>query len=249
MTKLLKLGTVLLATFALVACGESGGNEGGESGNESLPINQEQAEQKVEELSVEGFYIKFSYETQSDGSEASSGTMYYGYKGDTYWLGSGDFEIACHMGETKYDYYRKEEGAWKYSSSSDKAQAEQYGLDKAYLTMVTNWFYWGNTYDGQLTKGKDQTVAGRSCYTYTYDFNSELDAATIAAAAAQGVDLTQYSLKYEIAIDKQIGITMKVSVSGSSTEGSGSLHYEVIEFKTGSQVTVPTLPAAVPTED
>ena len=122
-----------------------------------------------------------------------------------------------------------------------KAQAEEYGLEKGYKTLATSWFYWGNTYDGQLKKGKDTTIAGRKCYTYDYSANAELQ----AYAALLGGDAS-VSVKYEIAVDKELGITMKVAVSGSSSEGSGSFNYEVTEFKTGNAVEVPNLPAAQP---
>ena len=240
MTKLIKLGTTILATFALVACGESGGGQG----NEHLEINQAQAEQKMEELAAgDGYYLKFTYSTQSDGEATSSGTMYYGYKGDIFWMGSEDFDIAIKESETKYDYYSKEEGVWKYTSSMTKEQAEQYGLEKTYKQLATSWFFWGNTYDGQLKKGKDVTVAGRKCHTYTYEYSSSADAQVAAILAQQGI--TSASIKYEIAVDKELGITMKVSVSGGTNESSGSLSYEVTEFKTGSAVEVPDLPAAV----
>ena len=242
MTKLLKLGTTILATFALVACGESGGGQG----NEHLEINQEQAQAKMQELAEgDGFYLKFNYSyssTDNEGTDSSNGSMYYGMKGDVFWMGSEDFDIAVKESETKYDYYRKEEGAWKYSSSMTKAQAEEYGLEKSYQQMATSWFYWGNAYDGQLKKGKDTTIAGRKCYTYTFDYNSGADARVAAQLAAQGVG--QVSVKYEIAVDKELGITMKVAISGESSEGAGSLSYEVTEFKTGSAVEVPVLPAA-----
>ena len=242
MTKLLKLGTTILATFALVACGESGGSG---QGNESLEINQEQAEAKMEQLAeTDGFYLKFQYTSQSDDEAAESHTMYYGYKGNIFWLGDGDsYDVAVKMGDTQYDYYSKEDGAWTYQSSMSKAQAEEYGLEKGYKTLATSWFYWGNTYDGQLKKGKDTTIAGRKCYTYTYDYsaNAELQ----AYAALLGGDAS-VSIKYEIAVDKELGITMKVAVSGSSSEGSGSFNYEVIEFKTGNALDVPNLPAAQP---
>ena len=240
MTKLLKLGTTILATFALVACGEAGG----ESGNESLEINQAQSQEKMEQLAeTDGYYIRFTYSSQSDDEAASSGTMYYGCKGDVFWLGSEDYDVAVKMGETKYDYYSKEEGEWKYSSSLTKAQAEEYGLEKSYAALATSWFYWGNAYDGQLKKGKDVTIAGRKCYTYTFDYNSRTDLQAYAALLGGDVSV---SLKYEIAVDKELGITMKVSVSGESSEGSGSFSYEVVEFKTGSAVEVPVLPAATP---
>ena len=251
MKKLFGLMAGLLAVCALAGCGEEKEPEGesGSETNETLPVDKAESKEKMDQLATEGFYFAFSYQITSEGEEPESGSMHYGAKGDTFWVGYEDQAVAVVKGEAKYDYFSKQEGEWKYRASMTPEQAEQTTtIDQTYTAVLEGYIYSANAYDGMLKKGADTTIAGRSCYTYTYDLNSDLDAATIAAAAAEGIDLSQYSMKYEIAVEKQYGITMKLAVSGSSSEGSGGMTFEVSTFVTGNDVNayMPQLPPAVP---
>ena len=48
---------------------------------------------------------------------------------------------------------------------------------------------------------------------------------------------------------KPLGLTMKLELTGEADGDKGSFSFEVLEFKTGSQVQVPTLPAPTPDAD
>ena len=241
MTKLLKIGTAILATFALVACGES---EGG-AGDESLPITREQSEQKMEQLAeTSGYYVKFKYASSSNGESEVYEHLYYGYKDGVVWAGDDESGMAIKEDESSLHYYTYHDGAYEFSASISKSEME--GYEQSYKLVYSTWLYWGNQYDGQLKKGKDEKVAGKSCYTYTYDFSALSAYGAYAAALGNAADA---KVTYKIWIEKEYGITMKVHVEGEADGESGSFDFEVEEFKTGSQVTVPTLPAPVPVED
>ena len=235
--KLLKLGTTILATLALVACG---GSSGGEAGKESLPINKEQSEEKVQQLADgDGYFVKFKYSSSDNGEQGEENVMSYGIKGDVFWVIMDDGGMAIKQDETNYYYYSMSDGEFEYESSLSKEQADQMGV--SYQAIYSNWLYFGNTYDGQLTKGKDTTVAGRSCYTYTFNYSS-ID---LGAYASMVEGLADLKVEYMIAVDKELGLTMKLEIAGQADGESGSFSFEVLEFKTGSAIQVPNLPAPV----
>lgn len=241
MTKLLKIATTILATFALVACGES---EGG-SGKDSLPISREQSEQKMEQLAeTDGYYVKFKYSSSSNGEQEDYQHLYFGYKGGVVWAGDDEGGMALKEDEANVHYYSYSEGAYEYVASISKSEME--GYEASYKLVYSTWLYWGNTYDGQLKKGKDDTVAGRSCYTYTFNYSAVSELGAYAALLGNASDA---KVTYKIWVEKEYGVTMKIHLEGESDGESGTFDFEVTEFKTGSQVTVPTLPPAVPQED
>ena len=235
--KLVRLGTTILALFALVACGEGGGN-----GNESLPINQEESQQKMQQLATsDGYYVKFQYSGSSNGEQEETEQMFYGVKGDTLWAGDGEGNgMALKKDGNNYHYYRIEEGQYVFEGTATQSEADAYEL--GYQSIYNSWLYYGNAYDGQLKKGADTTVAGRKCYTYTFNFSSARD---LGAYTALLEGVANVKVEYKIAVDKELGITMKLEIAGQADNESGTFSFEVLEFKTGSQVQVPTLPAPV----
>lgn len=232
MNKLVKLGTTLLATLLLVGCNASGN----ESGNESLPINQEESAKKMENLAAsDGYYLRFKYSSEENGVKEDDNFFYYGEKGNTLWCGTTEDEgIAVVKEENSYHAYSLEEGAYVFEQTYTEEEIGDFEF--VYAFVYTSWLYYGNAYDGSLKKGNDTKVAGRDCYTYTFSM-SEFGSVSAFIKGA--------SLKYEIAVDKELGITMKLSLTGKADGESGSFNYEVLEFVTGSKVTVPTLPAPV----
>ena len=238
MNKLVKLSTTVLAMFALVGCGGASG--GSSNGKESLPISQEESSQKMETLAAsEGYYIRFKYSSEENGVKEDDSFFYYGEKGNTLWCGTDDDDgIAVVKEENSYHAYSLEDGAYVFEYTYTEEQIGDFEF--AYAFVYSSWLYYGNAYDGSLTKGADTKVAGRDCYTYTFSMSEFGSVASFIKGA---------SLKYEIAVDKELGITMKLSLTGKADGESGSFSYEVLEFKTGSSVTVPTLPAPTPATD
>ena len=171
MNKLVRLSTTILAMFALVGCGgASGGNSNGE---ESLPISEEQSQQKMEQLAQsDGYYLEFKYSTTENGESDEEGHFFYGVKGDVVWMGEDENGLALKKDGNQYHYYSLEDGNYSYVYSVTNDQAE--GLETAYMSIYTMWLYYGNAFDGQLTKGADTKVAGRSCYTISFAFVNSL---------------------------------------------------------------------------
>lgn len=240
--KIVKLGTAFLALFALVACGGSGSEEG----KDSLPINREQSEEKVQQLAEgDGYYVKFQYSSSDNGEEEEPEKMYYGVKDGVVWAGDDEGSgAAIKKDGNQYHYYYLEEGAYVYGSTVSGEQADSY--EASYQAIYSNWLYFGNAYDGQLKKGADTTVAGRSCYTYTFNFSSARDLGAYTSLLSGVADV---KVEYKIAVDKELGLTMKLELTGEADGDKGSFNFEVLEFKTGSQVQVPTLPAPTPDAD
>ena len=243
----MKVSLTLLAMFSLVACGGAGGEE---AGKESLPISKEQSQEKVQELAnTDGFYLEFTFSSGGSDSEETSGSFSYGKSGDVLWMRNQEGQgFALKKAETLFHAYEYNLGdeetpaGWEYLYSvSDEEKAGTF--TQAFEMTYNTWLYYGNAYDGYLTKGSDTTVAGRSCYTYSFDMNSLTQQEGISGIASQYLDkLKGVEVRYEIAVDKELGITMKLSVSGSAEGESGYASFEVTKFVTGSSVEVPDLP-------
>lgn len=233
MKKLLVFLLAVLTALALVSCG--GLTDKISGGDDSLEISEDDADAKMEQLaSTDGYEITFDY-TQ----DGSTGSYTVGKKGDLTWVLTTDSDndvsgMAMKAEGDSTHGFTYDDGEWIYdvTYTGDDASYAFYAYELAY----TYWFHYGNLYDGMLTKGSDTTVAGRKCYTYTFNLGLGLGAYSKLA----GID--QY--EYTIAVDKELGITLSLDWSVKAEGETAALKYEVTSFKTGNDVVLPSLPAA-----
>ena len=229
---------LLFSLFALVLVGcdpiSNVVNGGDDEANDSVEITQEESQAKLEKMEEDGYLLTFHY---SD-DEEDSGTFTIGAKGNVVWIITEEDGVALVEDSEKVHYYSytKDEG-YKFEATVTKDQ--EGSLVNSYKLAYTGWLYWANSYNGSLKKGADAKVAGRSCYTY------DLDLAGIGGIIGTLAGVT--SLKYKVYVDKELGLTLKVEFAATADGESSSFSYEVTEFKTGSAVSVPTLPE--PTSD
>ncbi|MBP5550742.1 MAG: hypothetical protein J6X93_01650 [Bacilli bacterium] len=228
MKKVLSFLLLFLFTFALTGCDLAGKLTGGEGGTDSLEITQEESQAKLEKMESDGYLITFHY---SD-DEGDSGTFTIGAKGNVVWMLTDGEGAALLEEENNVHYYSyNNEAGYQYESTVQKEQGESY--ISSYKVASTSWLYWANAYNGQFKKGADAKVAGRNCYTYDLNLG-------IGGAIGKIAGISNFA--YKVYVDKETGITMKVEFAATVEGESSSFSYEVTEFKTGSQVTAPTLP-------
>ena len=234
MKKILSFLLVSLFALVLVGCDPISNvvNGGDDEANDSLEITQEESQAKLEKMEDDGYLLTFHY---SD-DEEDSGTFTIGAKGNVVWIITEEDGVALVEDSEKVHYYSytKDEG-YKFEATVTKDQ--EGSLVNSYKLVYTGWLYWANSYNGSLKKGADAKVAGRSCYTY------DLDLGGLGGIIGSLAGVT--SLKYKVYVDKELGITLKVEFAATADGESSSFSYEVTEFKTGSAVSVPTLPEPV----
>ena len=245
--KLIMTGLLVLTAFAFIACG---GNQAPEdnsennseddvetvSGTASIGKTQAQADAAIEAL---GDYEICSKCKTVDDDEVSETTWVVGTKGDTIWASTNESGLAYKtVDDTVYCYSLSTEDnitTYTYDCSLPASTDIQSSLNAVKLAM-TNWFYFAYAYDGQLTKVGPATVAGRPCTHYTYS-----DTAVVPGAYA--------AVKYDIYIDNATGLNLKVKWEAKTSSGNGSFGFEVTSFKTGDDVTAPTLKDPEPASD
>lgn len=193
----------------------------------SAPIDfpdPEVGKSKLLELGeTEGFEIAFSM--TADG-ESESVTL--GFKNDTIWqITDGEYNGAYVKAEDGGTHvYGVEEGAFVYAGTYD---AETFPFQAMAESFVAIFYSWTTMSLEIASVTHHQTYLGRDCDYYVADLS-----------APGG------SLEFELYVDTETGITMKVAATAASSEGSSSLDFEVLSFRTGDQVTVPDLPAPTP---
>lgn len=212
-------------------------DDNGNTAGEKLEVTQTESEKKVEKLAENGYEITFRYTSEENG-ETETDTMTVGAKGNTVWYITDNNGAAFVEEENKVHMYDYSEGVYTFEYTLTNESEESY-VD-AFKASANPWLYWANAYDGSLQKGTDASVVGRSCYTYYLD----LGAMGGIYAGLSGVS----SYKYKIYVDKELGLTLKVELSATVEGEKASFSYEVTSFKTGNDVTAPTLPEPRPVD-
>ena len=224
------LSFLLVSLFVLVLSGCSFiPNTGDDDAIDSLEITQEESQAKLEKLEKDGYLITFNY----NDDEGDSGSFTLGAKDNVVWfISDGNGSAILEDGNNIHCYEYSTEEGYTFTGTVEKDQEES--LVSVYKLAYTGWLYWANSYNGQLKKGSDAKVAGRSCYTYDLDLVS----LTGIIGSLAGIS----GLKYKIYVDKELGITLKVEFAANVEGESSSFSYEVTEFLTGSSVVAPNLP-------
>lgn len=250
------LAALLSALF--ISCGKedvedlindvTGGNENGETINVANDYNYAQIEAKLNELKTDGVFVnvRTTVTTSEDGTETAN--YAYGAKGDVYYFmyGNNDSQMYVDLSANDrfvlYDAYTDDDGRvlWEkeITNYDEAAGLTKDALKQQAEAMATGvWGYLGAysiATSGTGTKTSD-TFLGRACDKYVY---------RDAAASVYG----SVSVSTEYWIDKQTGVCLKYSVSGSAITVDGaesaSVSYECTSFETSWN---PTLPQATRT--
>lgn len=206
----------------------------GGMGTDSLEISEEESTQLMRDLGKnEGFEIQFKFSNKNDDGETESGTGIVASLENVSYvkLDSGDKTegygtISTSAGNIYYAFSEDEDDWVKTESDQSKI-----GSDSGYFT---EFFYLANTMDGMLKKNGTTKVAGRNCIRYKgkMDFTALLKLSGAPTSGKSG-----YS--YEFAVDQELGITLYADMDASTEGESGSVHFEVTKFKTGSSIEFP----------
>ena len=238
----------LLLTGSLVACSGPGGdasgsadnggggnvsssanNGGGDSSNNGgdsivLPNSAEQAKNNFLQLALtQGFEITF----KTSGAEADDGQdeMTVGYKNFVLWAKESSAFKKVSSNIEVYEYV-----------ASSRSYEFKYEIPESTFSMndelgrLTAAFYIGYEFvtsqpAGYISSEKSVTYNGRAATEYTYSYRGLEGAANV-----------------KLVFDNETGITLNISGSASSADGSYSSGvFEVTSFKTGNAVTIPTL--------
>ena len=172
---------------------------------------------------TEGFEIAFSMT-----ADEQSGSAVLGFKNDTIWqITDGEYNAAYVKTEDGGTHvYGVEDGAFVYAGTSD---AETFPFQAMAESVVAIFYSWTTMPLEIASVTHHQTYLGRDCDYYVADLS-----------APEG------SLEFALYIDTETGITMKVAATAASSEGSASMDFEVLSFRTGDQVILPDLPAPTP---
>lgn len=185
-------------------------------------ITRDESEDILGKLaSLKGYEIRFRYFAEDGQSEEAEGAT-IGQTRTAWWYVDDSGEgCAYYNKDGAYHVYDYSNGDWTYTSSFSGSAFDNTG--KAMQQASTAYLYLANSYMGLAKKTGSAKVADRDCDIYTYDL-SELGVGS----------------KYELYVDKEYGITMKMVISASSGSTSASASYEVLSFTTG--VKNPELP-------
>ena len=216
----------LIAVLGLAGC--EGGKETDEGGGDHLEYSEEQAKAKVKQLGESDGY-EITYEVKSSDNESSHYTL--GAKSHFYWAGVEEARYLYYVDDVSYQPYYYDSDALEFKKYGEPQLLEDMAEDDRHdITSTRDGFamflYSGNSFatgDG-LTKKGQVTFAGRNATKYEYKW-----------AAVQG------SASYELIIDNETGITLKIALSAqyNVTGESGFASVEVTSFKTGSVVEIP----------
>ena len=226
MKKLLAL-LPLIAVLGLAGCG--GDTDCDESeGGDHLEYSAEQAKAKVKQLGETNGY-EISYEVKASDSETVHYTL--GTKNHFYWADVQEAKYLYYVDDEIYQAYYYDSEAQEYKKAGEAQlieDMEDYAKQEIDSAREGYGFYLysANSFasgDG-LTKKGQVTFAGRSATKYEYKW-----------AAIEG------SASYELIVDNETGITLKLAISGqyNVTGESGFASVEVTSFKTGSEFEVP----------
>ena len=243
MKKIFGFILLLILVLSLAGCDMLSGSDGdgdgdggnGSSGsgdntpNASVEVSKDESERKFAALAENGYSISCRFS-----SDEENGEFTLGFKDNVAWIISDDSGVAIVEDGANAHYYTYYDGEYEFAGTVPVETGTS--LFEAMKTGIANtWLYWANTYNGSLKKGADTTVAGRSCFTYSLDMS-----ALVGAAAGVGI-------KYKIAVDKELGITMKIELEATADGVTESFNFEVTSLKLGGSVVIPQLPE--PTEE
>lgn len=223
------------------------------SGNDmiSLPISQTEGERNLRKLGDnQGYEIIFNYKTYTESFETNDngevtsteptiskeeGQITVGRKDNVYWMTNNEGEgFAILIGEDYVNYYTYEDGAFVYVSTEDTEDAAEYN-EHDIINDATDYLFYGNALDGMLKADGKTTILGRECDTYTI-------ASMINVVGKFASDLDDVSYELSLAVDHEIGLTMKLVFKIKSPGEKNEVEFEVTKFEIGDTVTTPTLP-------
>jgi len=222
-------------TCMFTACNSKGGEE-------SLPYDSDQVQANLLEIAKTGYEINFEFST-SDGEESASGTYTIGAKDNVVWAyATVGEDVGGYAIKTVDDieiFYNYENSSFEYSGQITEDNTT---YENNFKTDYLEWLLFGQDLSGSLSKADDTQVAGRDCYQYEY---KPLDSVGFVGTLIS--KFADVNINYVLAIDKETGMTMKVTANVEAEEDTTAFNYEVKSFKTESQVVIPNLPE--PTEN
>lgn len=206
---------LILALSMLTACGgDSNDNGGGNNAGGAFEFGQDYINNNLKG----DYWIIYNVTTYGDG-ETDSVTMEQIQTADGYyWSTDGDDGTLFIKNGDSYDVYVKSDDVYENTGATytkDMVDLMMYSINM-YMTTYA-------AYGDSLKKTGSETIAGRNCEKYAFDFT---------------YPVYNYKFKYTYCIDKETGVCLKFNMT---VEGAGEkmgYEFECAKFQT-SGVSLP----------
>ncbi len=224
----------LCVSLAFVACDNvDDSQQGGTSEKETVAMDHDyrEVDENLETLGKStGYMITYSVSSSSTDEQAERFSVTLGMKGDIYYVKSED-------GDQAYYDLSDENSAVIYTKHSGESQWSKYSVSyeqtekAAYLsTIKAEFLSFAQAYNifasSDATKST-ATVCGRTCDKYAVKYSF----------AAFG----NISLSYEVCIDAETSVCLKLYCAGSFEGTGGTVNFECTAFDTNPTITLPTV--------
>lgn len=212
----------ILSLALLTGCGDTGFDfTGGGDDGATFNYTVDEAKNKLKQLGAStGFEISLQFVGNDDETgELVVDRASLGYKSDVFWVAG---EIALKKTDGGTEMYDATAGAanqydYQYTGNAD--------LFDTSVGASTSMFYIAHEYGAYLKEAGSATFLGRQATKYTFTGTYQQAFANV-----------------EVIVDNDTGITLKFAAAGQDLSGQSAEGSVIVtEFKTGNDVTLPTL--------
>jgi len=247
--KILLIAALMLLATAFAGCDLLGGNLGdglfNQTGGDDSMTEYGNAKTYVNGLFEGSFAVTFKLTEYTSGQASTPKFVRTVRTADGYWIVTSDSKEVNAAGTsddpdaegklfkksgTRYDEYTFITTGKTFSKDSGDKSAET-----VETIAKNNLAYFSNYVDVTTTgkKGSDETIAGRSCATYTSGMN---------ILGMAGMTNTYW-------IDKSTGVCMKYTFTTTANNEKSGTEIECVEFTVADTITLPDYSPALPDED
>ena len=220
--------------LAFVACDNGNNNQtSGAADKETVAMDHDyrEVDENLETLGKStGYMITYTVSSSSTEEQTERFSVTLGMKGDIYYVKSEDGDEAYYdlSDENSAVVYAKNAGdsEWsKYSVSYEQTAKASY-----MSTVKSEFMSFAQAYDifanSRATKST-ATICGRTCDKYTVNYSF--------------LAFGNISLTYEVCIDTETSVCLKLYCAGSFEGSGGAVNFECTAFDTNPTFTLPTV--------
>ena len=191
----------------------------------------QEVDQNLETLGKStGYMITYTVSSSSADEQNESFSLTLGMKGDVYYVKSEDGDESYYdlSGEDSAVIYTKNSGESQWSKFS--VSYEQTAKATYSSTIKAEFLSFAQAYnlfaDSNATKST-ATVCGRTCDKYAVNYSFPA--------------FGNISLSYEVCIDAETSVCLKLYCAGSFEGSGGAVNFECTAFDTDPTITLPTV--------
>ncbi len=220
MRKFIATLSLLAILFSLTACGFAGEDslfdmEG--KNDEDVDAEFAYTEDYIDEHLKGDYSITYKMTYNEKGVESTSYQVKMMHNSEGYFIYMGEDSGMLYIknGENYDLYIGDSTNGYEYLEGVSYTEEEVKSYAQAFLGYMSAY----SQFEDGLNKKGTETIAGRSCEKYSYEFT-----------------WLGSKLNYDYYIDKETGVCMKYYVEGSYQGEGGNYQYECTEFKTSGIV-------------